>query len=90
MVSLDKRIRRSHHTHHPFDQIIHVAKTPGLGPVPEHRDVLPRKRLNDEIAHHPAVIGMHVRLVGSKNGLGQIVADQLEIGYFQKMGNIAR
>ena len=68
MVSPDKRIRRSHHTHHPFDQIIHVAKTPGLGPVPEHRDVLPQKRLNDEIAHHPAVIGMHARPVGVKTG----------------------
>ena len=72
MVSPDKRIRRIHHPHHPLDQIIHVAKTPCLGPVPEHRDVLPLERLNNEIAHHPAVIWMHARPVGIKNADGML------------------
>ena len=56
-----------HHPHHPIDQIIHEAKTPGLGPVPEHRDVLTLEHLNNEIAHYPAVVGMHARAVGVKD-----------------------
>ena len=51
----------------PSIMIIHVAETPGLRAVPEHRNVLPGKRLNDEIAHHPAVVGMHARPVGVKD-----------------------
>jgi hypothetical protein len=48
------------------------------------------ERLNNEIVHHPAVMGVHALAVGVKNGLSLIIANQLKIGFLQKMGNIAR
>jgi hypothetical protein len=47
-----------------LDQIIHTTETPGLGPIPEHRDILPQERLHNKITHHPAVVRVHARSIG--------------------------
>ena len=56
-------VGRRHQAHQPVDQIIHVAKRPGLGAVAVNGDRLVPERLHDEVGDHPPVAGMHARTV---------------------------
>jgi len=57
-------VRHVHQTHKAFDQVVHIAKRAGLRAVAVEGDGLALQRLDDEVAHHAAVIGVHARAVG--------------------------
>ena len=46
------------------DQVVDVAERAGLAAVAVDRDRLAAQRLDDEVADHPAVVGVHPRAVG--------------------------
>ena len=62
-----------HHPHEAFDQVVDIAETAGLAAVAVDGDVLAAQRLDDEVAHHPAVVRMHARAVGVED------ADDLDV-----------
>lgn len=39
-------------------------ETASLLPITVYRDVVPLQRLHDEVAHHPAIVGVHPRAKG--------------------------
>ena len=53
-----------HHLDKPGNQIGNVAETAGLGTVAVNGDIFIAQRLQDEVADHAAVIGMHPGAVG--------------------------
>lgn len=53
-----------HEAHKAFDQVVYIAKAACLLARAVERDVLPFKRLHNEVAHHTAVVGVHARAVG--------------------------
>mmetsp|Transcript_3626 Transcript_3626/g.8387 ORF Transcript_3626/g.8387 Transcript_3626/m.8387 type:complete len:204 (+) Transcript_3626:117-728(+) len=50
-----------HELHQTLDEVRHILKGPRLGPVAVDGNVLPLQRLDDEIAHDTAVVGVHPR-----------------------------
>jgi hypothetical protein len=53
-----------HQAHKAFNEVVHVAKRAGLRAVAVEGDGLTLQRLDDEVAHHAAVFGVHARAVG--------------------------
>ncbi len=53
-----------HHSDDGLYQIVHVAKATRLCAIAINRDVASADRLDDEIAHDPAIIGMHAWTIG--------------------------
>ena len=53
-----------HQTHKSFDQVVHIAKRAGLRAVAIEGDGLALQRLDDEVTHHAAVVGMHAWAIG--------------------------
>ena len=53
-----------HQAYKAFDQVVHIAKRAGLRAVAVEGDGLALQRLDDKVAHHAAVVGMHARAVG--------------------------
>ena len=60
----DKTVGIVHHPEQPLDHVVHKAEGAGLAAVTEDRDVPSGERLHDEVADHPAVIGVHARSIG--------------------------
>ena len=53
-----------HHRQQPVDQIVDKAEAAGLPAVAIKGDGCARQRLADDVADHPAVIGVHPRAIG--------------------------
>ena len=53
-----------HQSHEAFDQVVHIAKRTGLRAVAVEGDGLALQRLDDKVAHHAAVVGVHPRADG--------------------------
>src|SRR5690606_21305894 len=52
-----------HQADHPLDQVIHVAEAAGLGAVAIDGDGFALERLDDEVADHSAIVGVHARSI---------------------------
>ena len=53
-----------HQPHEALDQVVDVAERARLRAVAVDRDRLAVQRLDDEVRHHAAVVGVHARAVG--------------------------
>ena len=53
----DEVFGHAHQAHEAFDQVVHIAKRAGLHAVAVEGDGLALQRLDDEVAHHAAVVG---------------------------------
>ena len=56
-------VGRGHHPQKPRDQVVGIAEAAGLAAVAVDGDRLALQRLDDEVRHHPAIVGMHARPV---------------------------
>src|SRR5690606_22203157 len=54
---------RVHQPDQPLDQVVHVAEGPRLTAIAVDRQWVATQRLDDEVADHPAVVGLHARAV---------------------------
>ena len=57
-------VRRIHHAHHAFDQVVDVLEAACLGAVAVDSDVVAGEGLDDEVGDHAAVVLVHARAVG--------------------------
>ncbi len=53
-----------HQAHEAFDEVVHITKRAGLRAVAVEGDALALQRLDDEVTHYAAVVGVDVRAVG--------------------------
>ena len=58
---------RVHHFHHGINQVINVAKAAGLLTIAINGDVFALQGLHNEVAHHPAIIGVHAWTISIKD-----------------------
>lgn len=55
---------RVHQANEAFDQVVHIAKRASLRAVDVEGDRLALQRLDNEVAHHAAIVGVHARAIG--------------------------